>query len=138
MSTGNSGVALAKKLGMDKAERRGVVNPPINYDELIGFTIPRESTIRFGEYSTGVLHYFCTEVEALQHDFPLLKDSIFPDGALWISWPKKSGGFATNLSESIIRELGLATGLVDTKVCAVDEIWSGLKFVFRRENRKIL
>jgi hypothetical protein len=66
----------------------------------------------------------------------VLKSSLAQNGLLWISWPKRSSGVATDLSENIIREIGLSNGLVDIKVCAVDETWSGLKFVYRVKDRK--
>jgi hypothetical protein len=64
-----------------------------------------------------------------------VKSALKPDGMVWISWPKKSSGVKTDLDENIVRELGLKTGLVDVKVCAVDDVWSGLKFVFRLKDR---
>jgi hypothetical protein len=71
----------------------------------------------------------------LNEQFPRLKEALSPSGMLWVSWPKASSGVPTDLSENVVREIGLANGLVDVKVCAVDEVWSGLKFVYRIKDR---
>jgi hypothetical protein len=71
----------------------------------------------------------------LESDFARLARTLTDDGSLWISWPKRSSGVTTDLDENIIRDIGLSLGLVDVKVCAVDDVWSGLKFVRRLENR---
>lgn len=81
------------------------------------------------------IHYFAHSRELLQHDFPTLKKALVKDGMLWISWPKKTSKIASDLDENIIREIGLNNGLVDVKVCAVDDDWSGLKFVYRLKDR---
>jgi hypothetical protein len=73
---------------------------------------------------------------ALAQQFPTLSHSLSPAGMLWVSWPKKSSGVATDIDENIVREIGLAAGLVDVKVCAVTEVWSGLKFVRRVKDRQ--
>ena len=83
-----------------------------------------------------LVQFFTTERTELEAQFPSLKQAIAYDGSLWISWPKKASKVKTDLNENVIREIGLDNGLVDVKVCAVDEIWSGLKFVFRVEDRK--
>ncbi len=81
------------------------------------------------------IQFFCREKQALQRRFTALKSAVAPDGMLWISWPKGSSGVATDLTENVVREIGLAHGLVDVKVCAVDEVWSGLKFVIPLKDR---
>jgi hypothetical protein len=78
---------------------------------------------------------FCTELRDLERRFPILKKQLAPDGMLWISWPKGSSKVPTDLNENVIRDVGLRNGLVDVKVCAVDDIWSGLKFVYRLRDR---
>jgi hypothetical protein len=98
---------------------------------------PRTTTGRWA--SDGPLdfvQFFTKERAELEAEFPALKQAIASNGSLWISWPKKASKVATDLNENIVREVGLAHGLVDVKVCAVDEIWSGLKFVFRVKDRK--
>jgi hypothetical protein len=81
------------------------------------------------------VHLFSTSRRDLAGAFPKLKKALKSDGMAWISWPKKSSGVNTDLDENIVRALGLKSGLVDVKVCAVDEVWSGLKFVFRLKDR---
>ena len=81
-------------------------------------------------------HLFVRERNVFEKQFLSLKKRLASDGMLWVSWPKKSAKVATDLDENIIRAFGLRHGLVDVKVCAVDEVWSGLKFVYRLEDRK--
>lgn len=81
------------------------------------------------------IHLFTKDRPTLEKQFPLLAGSLAPAGMLWISWPKKASGMETDLTETVVREIGLKTGLVDVKVCAVDDVWSGLKFVIRLKNR---
>ncbi len=85
--------------------------------------------------STGFIHFFTTEKAVLEAHLPRLKSALEPNGILWLSWPKKAAKVATDLDGNVVRELGLASGLVDVKVCAVDETWSGLKFVDRLKDR---
>ncbi len=82
------------------------------------------------------IHLFTKSKDELQTQFPILKAALAQNGLLWISWPKKASKVTTDLNENIVREIGLQNGLVDIKVCAVDEIWSGLKFVYRLKDRK--
>jgi len=86
--------------------------------------------------NAAFIHYFTKEKSSLSSDFLKLKKALLPDGALWISWPKGASKVPTDLNENIIRKLGLRSGLVDVKVAAIDETWSGLKFVFRLKDRK--
>ncbi|MEA3076589.1 MAG: hypothetical protein QOF60_1497 [Actinomycetota bacterium] len=90
--------------------------------------------VKPGSASDVVVAFF-TDRAALEQRLPLLEQAIFPDGGLWISWPKKSSGVATDITEDTIREVALPRGLVDNKVCAVDETWSGLRLVWRKERR---
>lgn len=82
-----------------------------------------------------IIHFFTKNREELQRDFRELMNKLIANGALWISWPKRSSGIATDVNETIVREIGLDAGLVDVKVIAVDEVWSGLKFVYRLKDR---
>jgi alkylation response protein AidB-like acyl-CoA dehydrogenase len=82
------------------------------------------------------IHQFARRRAELETAFPRLARALADDGILWISWPKKASGVETDLTEDVLRELGLPLGLVDVKVCAVDDVWSGLKFVRRKENRR--
>ena len=82
-----------------------------------------------------VLVFFVTRRGELTRRFPAMKRALEPDGGLWIAWPKRTSGVATDLSENPVREIGLANGLVDNKVAAIDDTWSGLRFVYRRADR---
>jgi trehalose-6-phosphate synthase len=84
---------------------------------------------------SDMIHYFETNLTALKSVLPALKNQITRSGSIWVSWPKKSSKIETDVSENLIREIGLACGLVDIKVCAVDEVWSGLKFVIPVKDR---
>jgi hypothetical protein len=82
-----------------------------------------------------VIVSFHVDRAELGRRLPALRGALAPDGGLWLAWPKRSSGVATDLSDGSVRELGLAAGLVDNKVCAIDETWSGLRFVYRLANR---
>jgi hypothetical protein len=136
MSTavGYSGTPLPKKLGIAVGSRVLVVAAPG------GFALgPLPDGVRLhsrpGPAPYDVVLAFCLDLAALLRRFEPLAGRITPNGALWISWPKKSGGLATDLTENVVREVGLAAGLVDVKVVAVDATWSGLKFVYRLADR---
>lgn len=81
--------------------------------------------------------FFVTRRAELDRRFAVLADALDDAGGLWIAWPKRTAGVATDLTEGVVREIGLAHGLVDNKVCAVDDIWSGLRFVYRRTDRQV-
>ena len=82
-----------------------------------------------------VIVLFTKSRSELEHRLPKLGDSVFPAGGLWIAWPKRSSRVTTDLTEDVLREVVLPTGMVDNKVCAVNEVWSGLRFVWRKEMR---
>jgi hypothetical protein len=136
-SAGYSGTPLTKKLGIRPGQRICILNPPDNYPKTLGsLPIGVELVSRLNTtHSLDLIQYFSLQSRQLQVKFPELKAALAYDGTLWISWPKKSSKVQSDLNENIIREYGLALGLVDVKVAAVDEIWSGLKFVYRLENR---
>ena len=83
-----------------------------------------------------LIHFFTLEKKELQKHLKLQLTKIKQDGAIWVSWPKKASKIETDITEDVVREVALPMGLVDVKVCAVDEVWSGLKLVIRKENRK--
>ncbi len=111
-----------------------IVNAPIGYDEQIGeikfYTEPEK------DITYDFIQYFVTNKANLEHTFPILKKHLNAYGLLWVSWPKKSAKKDTDLTENDVMKIGLAHGLVDVKVVAVDETWSGLKFVYRLKDRK--
>lgn len=113
-----------------------VIEAPANYRELLG---PLPNGVRFCAVNAKppLIHYFCTERARLAKDLPMLRRKMRDDAMLWISWPKRSAGVATTVTESVVRELALPLGLVDTKVCAVDETWSALRLVVRLVNRNL-
>ena len=120
---------LADKLGIKEGVSKAILGAPVGFDALIG-TQGYDDALEFEAYD--YLHFFTDRKLALEQIFPILSKRLKQGGTLWISWPKKSSGKQTDLGENIVRELGLATGLVDVKVCAIDGVWSGLKFMHRR------
>ena len=131
---GYSESPLAKKLGIGENARLAIVSAPDGFRE--GLELPDGVHVRTAARGrVDVLVFFATRRAELARRFPTMKRAIEPDGGLWIAWPKRTSGVATDLSESPVREIGLANGLVDTKVCAIDDTWSGLRFVYRRAGR---
>jgi hypothetical protein len=133
-AAGYSGTPLFKKLGIKVGQRAWFSGAPEGYED----ELQRAGGIQLAnklEKDLDFLHFFADSRKSLTQKFPRLRDSMTPAGTLWISWPKKSSGKATDLDENIVRHIGLKAGLVDVKVCAVDDTWSALKFVFRLEDR---
>jgi hypothetical protein len=108
---------------------------PSNYASLIA-PLPEDATLepRINE-RTDIVHVFSTKRKELAASLRMLRQELKDDGAIWVSWPKKSAKMPTDITEDTVREIALPLGFVDIKVCAVDEVWSGLKLVVRRENR---
>ena len=134
MTAGYSGTPLPKKLGLKPGMRAAAVHAPKQYTKLLG-PVPG---IRFAprlSRDLDFIHAFFARTADLEREFPRLRDALAKAGMLWISWPKKSSALAGDLDENGVRASGLASGLVDVKVCAVDEDWSGLKFVRRLADR---
>lgn len=132
---GYSGTPLAKKLGFKPGMRVVLVNAPDNYLDLLG-TLPDGIVIK--KRASAICDFvqiFATRRRRLEASLRSAICVLERDGMLWVSWPKQSSGIASDLGENQVREIGLASGLVDIKVCAVDETWSGLKFVYRRSDR---
>jgi Protein of unknown function (DUF3052) len=133
---GYSGTPLARKLGIQPDCRLYAENAPADYLQLLD---PLPDGVRLVEQLAGkvdVIHLFTKEAAELAAKLPKYRNRIVADGAIWISWPKKAAKVATDITENVVRETALPLGLVDIKVCAVDEIWSGLKLVIRLEDRK--
>lgn len=134
-SAGYSGTPLAKKLGFKPSSHVFLLDPPQDYRALVeplpdGLVFDRTATTK-----TDIAHIFVTRREVLAKRLVALRQSLRADCVLWVSWPKKSSQVPTTVTEDTIRELALPLGFVDVKVCAVDEVWSGLKLVVRRELR---
>ena len=138
MSTsGYSKTPLAKKLGIKEGYIIMVINEPVYYFDL--FTdLPAGITIKkSGKHYKNFVHLFATDAKELKRMIPKLKKELHQDGIIWVSWPKKSVKAATDVTENLIREIAISNGLVDVKVCAVDEVWSGLKLVIPLKYRDI-
>jgi hypothetical protein len=135
MRAGYSSRNLVQKLGIKEETRVIVIGAPPNYQSLLK-PLPSGATIHARlPASCDFIHAFARSRAELAREFPRLADALTDGGSLWISWPKRSARMQTDLDENVVRELGLREGLVDVKVCAVDETWSGLKFVRRLVNR---
>ena len=134
---GYSGTPLAQKLGLKAGGRLGLVKPPTDFavtlGELPAGVSPR--TVAAGKSQFDVIVCFAPTMAEVARRLPALKPRLDPAGGLWMAWPKRSSGVATDVSENGVRAVGLATGLVDNKVCAIDDVWSGLRFVFRLVDR---
>lgn len=135
MTAGYSGTPLVRKLGIKAGMRCAVLNPPSNYWELLPGLPDDLTIIDDSDASADFIHLFVREREGLSDRLRRLRGSIAPDGMVWVSWPKRAAKIPTDLKEDVIREDALAAGLVDVKVCAVDDVWSGLKLVIRRSDR---
>jgi len=133
-SAGYSGTPLPRKLGIKPGSRVLLVSPPDRFE--LG-ELPGDVTLhsRPGQEPYDVVLAFCPDLAALHRRFVPLADRLTRAGALWIAWPKRSSGVRTDLNENVVRDVGLAAGLVDVKVAAVDAVWGGLKFVVRLRDR---
>jgi hypothetical protein len=128
---------LPKKLGIKDGARVALVRAPAGFASTLE---PMPSGARVRNQARGeqdVIVFFVTRRAELDRRFAVLADALDDAGGLWIAWPKRTAGVATDLTEGVVREIGLAHGLVDNKVCAVDDIWSGLRFVYRRTDRQV-
>ena len=133
---GYSRTPLPQKLGIKPGMIVVAIAAPENYRKLLG-EIP--SGVNFASRPAGntkFVHLFATRRSELAKELSILRRKIAEDAAVWVSWPKKSSGVATDITEDVVRAVGLPLGFVDIKVCAVDETWSGLKLMIRRQNRK--
>lgn len=131
---GYSGTPLAKKLGFADGIPVYVVDAPDHYRDLIG-TAPGVIWRKTPGKGLAIAHLFVRERAKLANALPALMNAVAPDGAIWVSWPKRASGVETDITEDVIRAVALPLGLVDIKVCAVDDVWSGLKLVIRKELR---
>ncbi|MEQ1824822.1 MAG: hypothetical protein ABL921_02720 [Pirellula sp.] len=132
---GYSGKSLAQKLGIIEGMRVIVKNAPPDYEQLLS-PLPNDVTFasRISK-NTPWVHIFCVEKSDLRKQLESLREKIDVQGVVWVSWPKKSAKVSTDITEDTIRVVALPLGFVDVKVCAVSEIWSGLKLVIRKELR---
>ena len=119
MAAGYSGTPLPQKLGIRAGSRVALVRAPDGFAGL------------------DIVVFFAPRLAELERRFDSFARAVEPAGGLWIAWPKKTAGVATDLTENVVRDVGLAHGLVDNKVCAVDDTWSGLRFVYRLRDRAV-
>ncbi|HWF54919.1 MAG TPA: DUF3052 domain-containing protein [Solirubrobacteraceae bacterium] len=131
---GYSGTPVARKLGITPATRVALIGAPESVLDALPDGV-RVSLRLTGRFEVIVAPF--TERSALERRLPALVRALEPAGGLWLAWPKRSSGVASDLSDGVVRELGLGAGLVDNKVCAIDETWSGLRFVYRLRDRPL-
>jgi len=132
---GYSGTPLPRKLGITAGSRLMLLDAPSGFEGLLdglpdGVTISRRAS-----GAADVVVCFCTRRAVLARRVPQLERLIFPAGGLWVAWPKRASGMSTDITEDTVREICLPRGLVDNKVCAIDDTWSGLRVVWRKERR---
>jgi hypothetical protein len=135
-TSGYSGTPLARKLGVEEGAVVWAIGAPDDYEALLA---PLPSGVRIvarGSSRPAFVHLFTTKRADLVRRLPALRERLATDGVLWVSWPKRASGVPSDVTEDSIREIALPLGFVDVKVCAVDETWSGLKLVIRKELRR--
>jgi hypothetical protein len=133
-ASGYSGTPLPQKLGVRDGSTVAFVNDPGHAAALLS-PMPAGASIRPDPAGADVVVLFTTSRAELDGLLPALGEQIFPDRMLWVAWPKRASGVPTDVTEDVVRELALPLGLVDTKVCAIDATWSGLRLVWRKELR---
>lgn len=132
---GYSGTPLVQKLGIQPGFRIFAAGLPAAYGDIVG-KLPGDVTMATAAKAPlDMVHVFVTETKGLASKLRGYRTAIEPDGMIWVSWPKKSSGVPTDLTDNVVRDTALPLGLVDIKVCAIDDTWSGLKFVIPREQR---
>jgi hypothetical protein len=136
MMAGYSGTPLPKKLGIGAGSRVTFVSAPADFIDSLQPPPIGVNILGLEDGPFDVLVLFCRDRKALEAGFGPACLALKARGGLWVAWPKKSSGVATDLTEDLVRNFGLATGLVDNKVCAISEVWSGLRFVVRLEDRE--
>jgi hypothetical protein len=136
---GYSGTPLPKKLGIKGSHRIAFINAPDNFTKELGELPSGVEIVQQQRAPLDLIVCFVKSEKELVAQFEKLASKLTPAGMLWIAWPKKgpkkASGVPTDLTESVVQRIGLAAGLVDTKVCAINEIWSGLRFVIRLKDR---
>jgi hypothetical protein len=133
---GYSGTPLVQKLGIKADARVYLVDAPASFADTLGPLPPGVEEVGPSAKGLDFALHFVTDQTALQKRFAKLAARLQPAGMLWIAWPKRASGVPTDLTENVVRDVGLKAGLVDVKVCAIDDTWSGLKFVYRLKDRK--
>ena len=133
---GYSGTPLIKKLGLTPSLQLLVVGAPADYTQLLGDLPAGMSLVSSTKKSVRAAHVFVTKRATLERELTKLRVQLEPAGFVWVSWPKKTSKVPTDVTEDTIRDVALPLGFVDIKVCAVSDIWSGLKLVIRKQERR--
>jgi hypothetical protein len=135
---GYSGTPLVGKLGIKPGARLGLIGAPNGFDDTLG-ELPAGVDVRrrLGGRPFDVIVAFFTRRGELERRLAPLAGALTPAGGLWIAWPKRASGVPSDVTENVVRDLALAAGLVDNKVCAVDQVWSGLRLVYRVRDRPV-
>ena len=133
---GYSGTPLPKKLGVKPNQRIALVNAPNDFAKVLGRLPENAAIVKRLNGQLDLILLFVDRERTLAKQFPILANKLQSDGMIWVAWPKKSSGVATDLVFEKVQRIGLDCGLVDVKICAVDDVWSGLKFVIRLKDRK--
>lgn len=132
---GYSGTPLPSKLGIKPGTTLALVNPPDGFDDTLGALPDDVRVSASARRGADVVVFFTRRRAELEKRIGALERAVFPDGALWVAWPKRASGVPTDITEDTLRDVALPRGLVDNKVCAIDDTWSGLRLVWRREHR---
>lgn len=131
----SAGTPLLRRLGVGEGSRVALIRAPDGFDKSLRPLPTRVKLVTSVRGPQDVVLFFVTRKAELQRRFPSLARAVAPSGGLWIAWPKRTAGVATDLNEGLVREAGLGGGLVDNRACAIDDLWSGLRFVYRRSGR---
>ena len=135
---GYSGTPLPKKLGIKERSRIALINAPKDFAHELGALPPSAEIVTRVTKPLNIVLLFVLTERTLLRDFEKLAKKLASNGMIWVAWPKKSSGVATDLSFDRVQRIGLDSGLVDVKICAIDDVWSGLKFVIRLKDRASL
>jgi hypothetical protein len=135
---GYSGTPLAKKLGIKEGSRIALINAPKDFQSTLEQLPDGVEFVKRPAKPLDIILFFILTERALARDFAKLAARLTANGMIWIAWPKKSSGVSTDLSFERVQRIGLEAGLVDVKICAIDDTWSGLKFVYRLKDRSSL
>ena len=135
---GYSATPLPQKLGIKPGHRVALVRAPPAFDGALE-PLPRDVVVQpglTGQIAFDIVLLFVTQRVELKRDLPRVRRRMAPAAGFWVAWPKRDSRVATDMTEDVVREVALPTGLVDNKVCAIDETWSGLRLVIQMENRR--
>ena len=134
-STGYSGTPLVKKLGIQPGMTVQVIDAPVPYERIVGDLPADLCFVARATTTTRFVHLFATDARRVEHVLSTLRERLPADAVVWVSWPKRASGVASDIDENAVRRIALPMGWVDVKVCAVDTTWSGLKLVVRKHLR---